>query len=86
MTNPLLRAFLENESDAIPSLLECLRNPSGKAKAEINYNLFDFEIDFRSGLVQLSEVCGIFGSTRESSEEVVALTDLIIEAEDNIGT
>ena len=85
MTNSLLRAFLENESDAIPSLLECLRNPSGKAKAEIHYNLFDFEIDFRSGLVHLSEVCGIFGTTREPSEEVVALSDLIIAAENHIG-
>lgn len=53
----LVTRFLSEESDAVPLALEALKPDKLRVKQELNFNLFDIEIDFESNLVKIFDVC-----------------------------
>lgn len=51
--------FIRLESDAVAHLQARLVAGAPPARVELEYNLFDFEIDFESGTVTVGDICNL---------------------------
>lgn len=73
MEADLIQEFIVHEKYAVSMLLESLENRDKKAKIELTFNLFDFEVDFMEGSVLVVDVCGLFCGKGEPREQILPI-------------
>lgn len=56
MSGDLLDFFIEKNLGAVPRLQKALENQ----ETELNFNLFDFSINYETGIVEIVDVCHLF--------------------------
>lgn len=57
MSGDLLDIFIEkDDGGAVPRLQKALENQ----ETELNFNLFDFSINYETGIVEIVDVCHLF--------------------------
>ena len=73
----LVDNYIREESDHIPSLLKCLKNPDSKEQDECFSNLFNFQVDFQKNQVVIEDDCGMFCNGDHDKDQVCQLAELI---------
>lgn len=66
LSSQLLNKFIENEPKAAAVLLDALNNQGQYLKRGFNFNLFDINIDFETGQVEIIDVCHLFDASGAS--------------------